>query len=71
MPFANSIFNVHNPYGIKFLARLRLGFSQLCDHKFRHCFQDTVNPLCDCGNDTETKRTFLTTAQVSTLQDKS
>ena len=32
----------------------RLGLSHFCDHKFRHCFQDTLNPLCDCGNDTET-----------------
>ena len=22
--------------------------------QFKHCFQDTLNPLCDCGNDTET-----------------
>ena len=53
-PCANSIFNIHNPYGIKLLTRLRLGFSHLREHKFRHCFQDTLNPLCDCGNNTET-----------------
>ena len=59
-PCANSIFNIHNPYGIKLLTRLRLGLSHLRDHKFRHCFQDTLNPLCDCGNDTEiTTRFFL------------
>ena len=28
--------------------------SHLRDQKFRHCFQDTLNSLCDCGNDTET-----------------
>ena len=58
-PCANSIFNIHNPYGIKLLTRLRLGLSHLCDHKFRHCFQDTLNPLCDCGNDTETTTHFF------------
>ena len=58
-PCANSIFNIHNPYGIKLLTRLRLGLSHLRDHKFRHCFQDTLNPLCDCGNDTETTTYFF------------
>ena len=37
-PCANSIFNIHNPYGIKLLTRLQLGLSHLRDHKFRHCF---------------------------------
>ena len=58
-PCANSIFNIHNPYRIKLLTRLRLGLSHLCDHKFRHCFQDTLNPLCDCGNDTEITTHFF------------
>ena len=58
-PCANSIFNIHNPYGIKLLTRLRLGLSHLRDHKFRHCFQDTLNPLCDCDNDTETATHFI------------
>ena len=55
-PRANSI---HNPYGIKILTRLRLGLSHPQDLKFRHCFQDTLNPLCDCGNDTETTAHFF------------
>ena len=58
-PRANSIINIHNPHGIKPLTRLRLGLSHLCDHRFRHCFQDTLNPLCDCGNDTETTTHFF------------
>ena len=58
-PCSNSIFNIHNPYRIKLLTRLRLGLSHLRDHKFRHCFQDTLNPLCDCGNDTETTTYFF------------
>ena len=58
-PCTNSIFNIHNPYGIKLPTRLRLGLSHLRDHKFRHCFQDTLNPLCDCGNDTETTTHFF------------
>ena len=58
-PCANSIFNIHNPYRIKLLTRLRLSLSHLRDPKFRHGFQDTLNPLCDCGNDTETTTRFF------------
>ena len=28
--------------------RLRIGLSHLNDHKFRHNFQDCLNPLCPC-----------------------
>ena len=66
-PCANSIFNIHNPYGIKLLTRLHLSLSHLWDHKFRHCFQDTLNPLCDCSDDTETITLFFSAAQVPTL----
>ena len=50
-PCANSIFDIHNPLGIKLLTRLRRGLSHLHEHKFRHYFQDTFNPLCECSND--------------------
>ena len=30
--------------GIKYLTRLRLGLSHLSDHRFRHNFQDCLNP---------------------------
>ena len=43
-PSANSLFNCHNPKGIKFITRLRLGLSHLREHKFRHSFQDSLNP---------------------------
>ena len=41
------------------LTKLRLTLSHLRDHKFRHCFEDTLNPLCDCCNDTETTTHFF------------
>ena len=37
-PSANSFFNCHNPKGIKFITRLRLGLSHLHEHKFKHSF---------------------------------
>ena len=35
-PCANSVFDNHNPLGIKLITRLRLGLSHLHEHKFRH-----------------------------------
>ena len=39
---------------MKLVTRLRLGLSHLREHKFKHSFQDTLNPLCGCGLDIET-----------------
>ena len=52
--YENSIFDVHNPIGIKLLNRLRLNFGHLNEHKFCHNFQDTVNSLFLCNTETET-----------------
>ena len=40
-PSPNSIFNCHNPKGVKLLTRLRLGLSHLHDHKCKHSLQDS------------------------------
>ena len=53
-PVANSVFEINNPYGLKLLARLHLGLSHLRYHKFRHNFQDCINPICACGLEMET-----------------
>ena len=58
-PSPNSVFKCHNPQGIKFLTRLRLGPSHLPEHKFKHSFQDLLNPLCKCGFDVESTSHFL------------
>ena len=58
-PYGNSVFNCHNPRGVKLLTRLILGLSHLCKHKFKHGFQDSLNPICSCGNDIETLAHFL------------
>ena len=41
----NSLFSIHNPVGVKLLTRLRLQFSHLNEHKFRHGFEDTISPM--------------------------
>ena len=56
---AISIFDIHNLLGIKLLARLRLGLSHLHEHKFKHCFQDTLNPLCECDKHIESTMHFF------------
>ena len=58
-PSPNSVFECHNPQGIKFLTRLRLGLSHLREHKFKHSFQDSLNPLCKCGAEVESTTHFL------------
>ena len=58
-PSESSIFLCNNPKGIQLLTRLRLGLSHLRDHKFKHNFQDTHNPICNCGEDIETSCHYL------------
>ena len=58
-PTAKLIYKIHNPIGLKFLTRLRLGLSQLNKHKFKHNFQDCVNPLCSCSLEIESLSHFF------------
>ena len=55
-PSSNLIFDCHNPIGIKYITRIRLG---LREHKFKHSFQDTLNPICNCSNDVESAIHFF------------
>ena len=41
------------------LQDLKLDKNHLREHKFKHDFQDTLNPLCSCGNDAESTEHFL------------
>ena len=58
-PCGSSVFNCHNLRGVKLLTTLRLGLSHLYEGKFKHRFQDTLNPICSCANDMETSAHFL------------
>ena len=58
-PSEKPIFNCHNSSGIKLITRLRLDFSHLHEHKFRHNFQDTLNPICSCGENIKTTTHYL------------
>ena len=48
-PCPNSTFQYHKPKGLKLTTRLRLGLNHLWFHKFKHSFQDILNPICNCG----------------------
>ena len=43
------VFNWKNHWGIKLITRMRVGRSHLYWDKFKHCFQDTLNPICSCS----------------------
>ena len=38
---------------------MRVGLSHLREHKFKHIFQDTLNPICNCGEDIEITSHYL------------
>ena len=58
-PSSNSFFDCHNPIGIKYITQIRIGLSRLREHKLKHSFQDTLNPIYNCGNDVESAIYFF------------
>ena len=58
-PIPSNVYNVFDPIGLKFLTSLRLGFSHLNEHRFRHNFQECINPLCACSLETENTSHYL------------
>ena len=57
------------------LTRLRLDFSHFRVYKFRHSFEDTLNPLCSCSIEGETtthyflRRLFYNSNLVTLMND--
>ena len=62
-PNQSNIFNIFAPVGLKLLTRLGLGLSHLNEHKFRHNFQDCLNPLCSCILEIEDTTYYLLQSQ--------
>ena len=58
-PLKKSVFNLHNPMGIKILFRLRMGLSELKAHKNAHHFIDTPFAICECGVEPEDSMHFF------------
>ena len=55
----NSAFKCHNPLEITLLTSLRLGLSHLREHKFKHSFQDLLNPFCKRAFEVKSASHFL------------
>ena len=67
-PSASKVYSINDTIGIKLITRLRLGFSHLREHKFKHNFKDTLNPLCSCSIKAEsTSDYFLLTHFLNAL----
>ena len=58
-PVQSNVYYIFDPKGLKFLTHLRLGLSHLNEHKFRHNFQDCLNPLCSCSLEIEDTSHYL------------
>ena len=50
----NSIYNIHNPLGVKYLRRLIIGLIHPKEHKLKHNLQDSIEPMCSCSSWIET-----------------
>ena len=57
LPFPNLV--KLNDLAVKLLARLRLEFSHLNEHKFKHGFGGTVSPMCGCNAEIENTERLL------------
>ena len=47
-PIKNPVYNICDIQGVKMLTRLRVKFSPLNEHRFRHNFE-CLSPVCICG----------------------
>ena len=57
-PIENCVYNIYDIEGIRILTKLRLQFSALNEHRFRHRF-NAPSPLCNCGTANEDNKHFL------------
>ena len=62
------MFCIYDPHGVKIITRLILQFSHLNEHKFRHGFSDTINPMCACRTEIETTEHFVLRCQFYSTQ---
>ena len=48
-PLGNDTYGIYDQLRVRLLNRLRLGFSHLREHKFKHNFANALYPLCSCS----------------------
>ena len=70
-PKENSVFELHDTKGLRLLTCLKLNFSYINKHEFRHGLKDTIDPMCKDGLETETTPHFLLSYRLySTIKTK-
>ena len=57
-PIKNPVYNICDILGVKILKRLRVKFSSLNEHRFRHNFE-CLSPACICGAAREDTEHYL------------
>ena len=74
-PITNSVFGIFNPLGLTLMTKLWLGLSHLNEHRFKHSFNDYINPLCIFSLDIDSKVHYFlhcnysNSARISLLND--
>ena len=58
-PPSNSVFNIYNLIGLKYITRLRLGLSHLNEHRFNHNFENCLSPKCICSSENQSTLHFF------------
>ena len=64
----NSLSSIYDPLCVKLLTCLRLRFSHLNEHKFRHDFGDRVSPMCGCNAEIENTEHLLLRCHFYSIQ---
>ena len=57
--FLSSYHHIQTLFIIVIICFKWLGLRRLREHKFKHSFQDTLNPRFSCGSDVETTEHFI------------
>ena len=57
-PLGNLTYKIWDISGVKLLTKLRVQFSALNEHRFKHAF-NCPSPVCLCGKDNENNKHFL------------
>ena len=67
---AKSVFGIHDPKGLSYITKLRVGLSALNFHKFKHNFRDTINPMCPTNDGIKDTEHFFCIALLLTKNDE-
>ena len=68
-PTYKKCFNINDKTNIRVLTKLRVDFSDLRAHRFRHNF-NCLSPTCRCGLEDESNTHYLTSCNIFSDQRK-